>query len=1316
MWIVTAVLVATFLFLVVAAILAWRTATVPFLGLFTEPTLVVNQTGDQAWAGYAAGLHIPDQLVAVDGQPLERNTALVRELSPHQPGDVVTVTARGADGTLRDVQVRLESFPLAGLFGFFVLPYVLAMIYLAIGVWVFRERRREAAGQVFGLMCAVFALGLGLLFDVYTTHWFPRLWITAISLTGSVLAHLALVFPQRARFLEQAPVLRYLAYVPGGIIAVLNQFTILNFGTPTAYFDTWYPAFAFASVGVVALLVMMGYRERHSQSPIVRAQARTILWGSFLAFGPMAVWFIIFRFIAGVFPPVILLPWLVLFPLSIAYAILRYRVFDTKLVVSRGIAYTLLSIIVVALYFLLLYVISVVFDVTLQANNPAILGVFVLLLALLLNPARIRLQRVVDQIFMGESVDHQQIVHRFVSRLTETTGLSSVLQVLDDALEAGWSLQLAALYLYDPEQICYVPQPIGNRPFPPVTFARASRLAHQMLRQRESVYLYMDRPLPPELMPESEALETLRPALFVPVSGHGWLVLGPKRSGALLSSDDLLTLESLGSQVAVALEKAQLFSDLDRRMKEVEALRWVGQAVNFTMEVDDLLELIYAQTSRVLDAGHFYIALHNPDKKTLKFAFYIEDGERLYRDDEWSVESGLTGAIVRTGRSIVTEDYTRECLRRGIRPGGPPGRAWMGVPLNAGDQVIGVMNISSFEPDMVYSDEQLEFFSAIAEQAAAILDKARLYNEMEERARQLAALNEVGSVITSTLDLQAVLNLITSKAAELLQAEAGSLVLVDKETDELVFKVTAGPGSANLEGTRLPPGTGVVGAVAKEGKPVIISDAADDQRWYRDLDAGFRTHSIIAVPMVSRGRTVGVIELLNRRDGVPFNEDDERLLTAFAANAAVSIENAWLFTQTDQALAARVAELSMMQRIDRELNATLDYNQVMSLTLDWALRMTGTDVGLVAVTLEGEDEVEGLRFLASRGYPEDELAAYEEEPWPLARGIIGRVVRTGKPQVVEDVSRDPDYAAVAPDMVAQLTVPIRWEEQIVGVIALECSRPGRLNQDALELVVRLADHAAIAIQNARLFEQVQRANAAKTDFISFVSHELKQPMTSIKGYTDLLVKGAAGELNESQRQFLDTVLSNVDRMNKLVSDLLDISRIESDRMRLEFGDVSLGQVIEDSVRTIRRQIEAKHQTLGVHVPPSLPLVRGDRDRFVQVITNLVSNAHKYTPEGGGIAIRAQLWSDGQHAPGDEEYVLCSVSDTGIGIRPEDRARLFTKYFRADDPAVHSVAGTGLGLIITKSLVELHGGQIWVESEVGKGSTFAFTIPITKPDT
>jgi len=240
---------------------------------------------------------------------------------------------------------------------------------------------------------------------------------------------------------------------------------------------------------------------------------------------------------------------------------------------------------------------------------------------------------------------------------------------------------------------------------------------------------------------------------------------------------------------------------------------------------------------------------------------------------------------------------------------------------------------------------------------------------------------------------------------------------------------------------------------------------------------------------------------------------------------------------------------------------------------------------------------------------------------------------------------------------------------------------------------------------------VRYANEAKTEFVSFVSHELKQPMTSIKGYTDLLVKGVAGELNDAQRGFLKTVQSNVDRMNTMVSDLLDISRIESGRIRLEFGDVPIEQVIEDALRTVRGQVEAKQQTLEVNISSDLPPVRGDRDRLVQILTNLVSNAYKYTPEGGHIVVRAQRWSDVRDAVERDGFVQCSVTDTGIGMASEDQERLFTKYFRADDPAVRNVAGTGLGLVITKSLVELHGGAIWVKSKVGKGSTFTFTIPV-----
>ena len=1309
-WIIAAVLVVSAILLALAALLAWRTTQTPFPGLFTEPTLIVNDLGDATWPGYAAGLHFPDHLVALDGRPLGNTTALMRELAQYQPDDVVTLTARGEDGAPRDVQVRLSPFPIEKLTSFFTLSYALGLIYLVIGVWVFVARRHEPAGHAFAMLCALVALSLGLLFDLYTTHCLTRLWIVAISLVGSAAIHLALVFPQRVRFIERTPALSYLAYVPGVIIAIINQFTILNFQTPTAYFDTWYAAFAFATVGIITILAMMAHRYLNSQSPIVQGQARTILWGSLLAFGPAVAWVLISHYRGGAFPPGLILPWLILPPLSIAYVILRYHLLDITLVIGRGITYSILSVVIVGAYFFILYILSHVFGVTLEASHPFILGIFVPLMALLLSTVWVRLQHAIDRVLLHEAVDHRQVVSHFAGQLTDIVKVSSLTEALDETLETGWGLQFAALFLYDSRRARYVPHVIGNRPFRPVTFAWEGPLAHQMLEQRKSIYIYKDRPLPSHLMAEREPLDVLRPALFIPAPGHGWLTLGPKRSGAPFSSDDLVSLEALGSHVAMALEKTRLVSDLERRVAELEALRWIGQAVNFTMDVDDLMELIYAQTSRVLDTSNFYIALYNSEKKTISFAFYVQEDERLYPDDEWSVEMGLTGEIVRTGRPIVTEDYLQECLRREITPGGHPGRAWMGVPLSAGDQVIGVMNVSSFDPTVTYSDEQLNIFSAIADQAAAILDKSHLYQEMEEHTRRLTALNEVSSVITSTLDLAAVLNLIMDTAVELLKAEAGSLILIDQDTGELVFEVTAGPGSADLVGTRLPPGTGIVGTVVKERQPVIIRDAQADKRWYQGLDdhTTFITRSIIAVPMISRGRAIGVIELLNRRDGGPFGEDDERLLTAFAADAAVSIENARLFTQTDQALAERVEELSMMQRIDRELNATLDYDRVMSLTLDWALQITRADVGLVAVVIETEDGVRGLDFLANRGYPEELISTHEEEPWSLERGIIGRVVRIGEPELVVDVENDPDYIPVVPGMVAQLTVPIRREEQIVGVIALESSHEKHLNPEALESIIRLTDHAAIAMENARLFEQVRRANDAKTEFISFVSHELKQPMTSIKGYTDLLIQEVGGELSDAQRSFLGTVRSNVERMNKLVSDLLDVSRLESGRVRLDLGDVFIAQVIEDVLQTTRKQIEGKQQILEIDVPSDLPLVRGDQDRLVQIVTNMVSNAHKYTPAGGHITICAQRWPDEP-----DKFIMCSVTDTGVGITPQDQERLFTKYFRATDPAVRSVPGTGLGLVITKRLVELQGGEIWVESEEGQGSTFAFTIPVAE---
>jgi len=235
-------------------------------------------------------------------------------------------------------------------------------------------------------------------------------------------------------------------------------------------------------------------------------------------------------------------------------------------------------------------------------------------------------------------------------------------------------------------------------------------------------------------------------------------------------------------------------------------------------------------------------------------------------------------------------------------------------------------------------------------------------------------------------------------------------------------------------------------------------------------------------------------------------------------------------------------------------------------------------------------------------------------------------------------------------------------------------------------------------------DEAVSANKSKSEFVSLVSHELKLPMTSIKGYSDLMLSGATGQLNENQTNFLTTIRNNVNRMATLVSDLADISRIESGNLRLEPREVPVWDVIDEVVTLTRTQVTEKNQTVTVEIPQELPKSWCDRNRLAQILTNLVSNANKYTPEGGLIIIQAVQ---------QDSMIQIKVEDNGHGMNPEDQEKLFSKFFRSTDEKVREAPGTGLGLSITKTLIEMQGGKIWFESEFRKGTTFYFTIPITR---
>jgi signal transduction histidine kinase len=257
-------------------------------------------------------------------------------------------------------------------------------------------------------------------------------------------------------------------------------------------------------------------------------------------------------------------------------------------------------------------------------------------------------------------------------------------------------------------------------------------------------------------------------------------------------------------------------------------------------------------------------------------------------------------------------------------------------------------------------------------------------------------------------------------------------------------------------------------------------------------------------------------------------------------------------------------------------------------------------------------------------------------------------------------------------------------------------------------ILDLADQAPPAPESPDPADLVGKAESARLEFIDFVAHELKQPMTSIQGYARMLALGIGGELNDTQKQFVQVISSNAERMGKLVNDLLDMSRLEAGRVKLELAPLKLEQIVDETVTRVQADVEARHHVLQVDAPVDLPPVLGDRERLVQVLTNLVSNASSYTPDGGTIRIMAGVVARPEARPA---HVLISVTDTGTGLSPQDLARVGEKFFRANSDLARAQQGTGLGLAIARRLIELHGGELTAESEPDRGSTFSFTIPV-----
>ena len=478
------------------------------------------------------------------------------------------------------------------------------------------------------------------------------------------------------------------------------------------------------------------------------------------------------------------------------------------------------------------------------------------------------------------------------------------------------------------------------------------------------------------------------------------------------------------------------------------------------------------------------------------------------------------------------------------------------------------------------------------------------------------------------------------------------------------------------------------------------------------LDHGVRT--ILATPLLREGISIGVIRI-SRTEVHPFTDKQVALLKTFADQAVIAIENVRLFQELEartSELGRSVGELKALGEVGQAVSSTLDLQTVLSTIVRHAVQLSGTDCGII---YEYDEATEEFHLRASYRMEEKLVEVYRTTPIRLGQGATGRAAATRAPvQVVDLLSeREPAVTRIRP-MLAQLgyqsllAVPLLFEDHIMGALTVYRREAGSFAPEVVNLLQTFATQSALAIQNARLYREIEdksreieAANRHKSEFLANMSHELRTPLNAIIGFSEVLGERLFGELNEKQAEYTDDILSSGRHLLSLINEILDLSKVEAGRMELELAAFDLPLAI-DNARTFVRERATKHGiNLDVTVDERLGDFVGDERKIKQVLLNLLSNAVKFTPEGGRIGIKARQ-ADGS--------VEISVSDTGIGIASEDQPKIFEEFRQVGSDYAHKVEGTGLGLTLAKKFVELHGGKIWVESEVGKGSTFSFALP------
>jgi GAF domain-containing protein len=791
-------------------------------------------------------------------------------------------------------------------------------------------------------------------------------------------------------------------------------------------------------------------------------------------------------------------------------------------------------------------------------------------------------------------------------------------------------------------------------------------------------------------------------------------------------------LQTFADQAVIALENVRLFREVEARNRQLteaveqqtatsEILRVISRShtdVPFATIAATARKLFAAASANIFtfDGEQIHVAalaVESPEGAATISAMFPRGPDRAV----------AVGRAILARRVVAIDDAFEdpEYQLKGAERWGF--RSVLAVPLVRDGEPVGAIAVGRHEPG-AFTPNQVALLQTFADQAVIAIENVRLFTELETRNRELTealeqqtATGEILRVISRSHS-EVPFDTIAAVARRLFRATSVNIFTFDGERIHVAALAIDDPaGAAAIRGIYpRPPGRGSASARAVlTGGVVQIPDATEDPDYDFKEAARYGFRSILAIPLVREGRPVGVITV-GRREPGPFTDKQVAVLQTFADQAVIAIENVRLFTELETRtteLARSVEQLRALSEVGQAVSSTLDLETVLRTIVSRAAQLASMDAGAI---YEYEEAGQEFRLHAAHELPDELVEALRATAIPRGEGAVGRLATTGEPVAISDIQDAAMYQSRVRELLLRLgyrsllAVPLLREDRLIGGLVVNRKIPGAFDPHVVDLLRSFATQSAVAIQNARLYREIEEksrqlevASRHKSAFLANMSHELRTPLNAIIGFTRIVARRAQDRLEPKQLENLERILSSAQHLLSLINAILDLAKVEAGRVELRPSEVQLPALLDQCMRTVEpllRESVAQVRAFG----PDLPVVVADEEKLRQIVMNLLSNAAKFTASGR-IEVRARA-ADGA--------VELQVADTGIGIAPEKLGAVFEEFEQAHPRHGVEYGGTGLGLAISRRLARLMGGDIRAESVPGAGSTFTLTLPVRGP--